>query len=403
MRTWRHELRAYDGEPRASTGWRLTKVGWRLLRRDRALAALAVLVAAVLGLVVATPLLGRALGLWDASGDRVLVRVASTVLATGLLAFLLVAFAGAVDAAVDGMPLDLREAFAEARERLGTVVAWTAIWLALWLGIVLATDAAGAPWLQAIAAPVWYAATLFVIPGIAVERLGAPPALAGSVRLFAANWRAGCAGLLGIAALTLAALMVPGAMLAHASALHAEGSASGALAFGGLLVAVVIAALALTTREAFAVLQLREALDDLPPGEYAGRRLRRRAKVGRIAGGLVAFIVVLVAMSALTRGDWETLEASSEPGANYAVLAENPDGIDLPSGAPVIYRSTKVGVVLGSHEEGGRLSVRFHVEPGIGPESAPGRFRVVDTGALGPALVLIPAPGASGGGEAQPF
>ncbi len=404
MGTWREELRPYAGEPRASTGWRLTKAGWRLLRRDRTVALLALLVGLVLGL----PFLFRALatshGPWDLGGGHLATGLAVATLITGVVTFLLVAFASAVDGAVDGLPLDLREALGDARRQLGPIVAWAAFSVLAWAAFALLAGAVSARWLTAPAAVAWYAATLFVVPAIAIEGRGALAALAESLRLFAADWRTACAGLAGIAACAAVALIAPGTMLSHAAAVHREGNGTDLpLLIGGFALLVLIVALALATREAFAVLALRAALDDLPAGEYTGRRLRRRAKAARFAGAVAAVFLALAVIGAATRGDRETLDASRAPGANFTTLAYNPDGIDLPSGAAVVYRGDKVGVVLGSHAEGGGLSVTFHVEPGIGPQTTPGSFRVVDAGVLGPTLVLIPTPGGSRGGEAQPF
>lgn len=404
MGTWREELRPYDGEPSASAGWRLAKAGWRLLRRDRTVAALTLLVALVLALPFLASALGDGLDPWDLGGGGLVTRLGVAALATGLVSFLLVALASAVDGAVDGLPLDLREALGDARRRLGAIVAWAALSVATWAALVLLADAVSASWLTAPAAVAWYAATLFVIPAIAIDGRGALAALAESLRLFAAAWRSAAAGLAGIAACAAVALIAPGTMLSHAAAVHREGNGTDLpLLIGGLALLILVAALALATREAFAVLALRAALDDLPAGEYTGRRLRRRAKVARFAGAAAVVLIALAVIGAATRGDRETLDASRAPGANYTTLASNPDGIDLPSGAAVLYRGEKVGIVLGSHEEDGELSVTFHVDPGIGPGTTPGSFRVVVVGALGPTLVLIPAAGESGGGEAQPF
>ncbi len=407
MGAWREELRSYAGEPRGGAGWRLAKTGWRLLRRDRTAATLALLVFLCFALASLTPALGNGLALWGSGSSHLARDTAISGLVLLFVSFLLVALASAVDGAVDGLPLDLREALGDARARLGAIVGWAAIALVAWVGLRLLPGADTLAWLlSTLAYVVWFAVTLFVLPAIAIERLGAVAALAESRRAFAADWRAACGGLVGIVAFAAAALIVPGTLLSHAAALNREGNGTDyPLLVGGTVLLELVLALALATREAFAVLQLRAVLDDLPAGEYAGRRLRRRAKVGRVAAGFAVLVAVLVLIGVLTKGDQKTLQTSREPGANYTSLVNNPGQIDLPSGAPVIYRGAKVGTVLGSHDDGDGLSVTFHVEPGIGPETAPGYLRVVDAGAFGPSLVLIPAPGGAGGSgsSAQPF
>lgn len=403
MADWREELRPYAGEPRGGAGWRLTKAGWRLLRRDRTLAALSLLVALTVALAYATPSVGRWLGLWGHPTGSLAWDTALSGVVLLLVSFLLVAFASAVEGAVDGLPLDLREALGDARRRLGAIVAWTAIALAAWLAIRLLSAGGVLTWLAtALVAVAWYFVTVFVLAAIAIERMGALAALAESRRTFARDWRAVCAATLGILAFLAAALILPFPMYVHARAVEIGGSGNDdPLVVAATALTVVVVTLALVTREAFAVLQLRAVLDDLPAGEYRGRRLRRRAKAGRVAAGIAIALLALFGASALVRSDRETLRTSREPGANYTAVAYNPSHVDLPAGAPVIYRGSKVGTVLGSHEEGGGLSVTFHLEPGIGPESAPGRFQVIDAGAFGPSLVLIPEPGGGGGGDSQ--
>jgi len=403
---WLEELRPYVGERRASRGWRLAKTGWRLLRTDRSLVVLSLLLAmAILGLGVLAE--HFAPGFSSSSTDPGRHLPASLLVAAlgaGVASFLLVAVASAADGALDGAPLTLAEALGDARECLGPIVGWAAISVAAWFGARLLAWALGLHWLMAPLSAAWFFATLFALPAIAIARLGVGGAAAESLHLSRAHWREVCAGLLGIFFFAGVAMLIPSGMIEHAAALDQRGSGTDyPLAIGGLVLVTVLIALAAVTREAFAVLLLRESLDDLPGPEHGARRPRRRAKVARACGALAAVIAVVVAFGALTDGDRETLDASRAPGTNFTAIVANPSGIELPDGAAVVYRGDEVGVVLGSHREGSDLSVTFHVDPGIGPERTPASLRIVDAGALGPLLVLIPAPGVPSGGQAQPF
>lgn len=398
MGVWLEELRPYAGEPRTSAGWRLAKSGWRLLRHDRTLLRLTLLLALALALPATLTLIGTGEGPWGPD-PSLLVQIAVDALAIGLATFFLVAFSSAVDSAVDGLPLEAHEALDDARQCLGPIVAWTVASAAVWTAT---HQLAGSAWPLFLVGIAWYVATLFVVPAMAIDRLGAVAAVRESWRVIRAHWREAVGGLVGLGALAGVAFFVPGAMLSHAAAIHKEGNGTDyALMAAAMVLIAVVGAVFAATKEAFAVLLMREALDDLPGREYSGRRLRRRAKVGRVLGAVALALALLVAISAINRGDRETLDAASSPGATYEIVVENPAGVDLPSGSVVFYRGSEVGVVLGSHDEEAGLSVTFHVEPGIGPDTTPGSFRIVRSRALGPMLVLIPA-ASLGGPEANP-
>jgi Family of unknown function (DUF6159) len=401
MGNWLEELRPYAGEPRTSAGWRLAKAGWRLLRRDGTLRALTLLTALALGFPYVVGILGHAASLW---GSR--PGLAVTILLDGIAivatTFLLVATAAAADAAVDGLPLRPGEALGDARQCLLPILGWAPVVLAIWVGARGAGEAVSSPWLSGAVGLALFAATLFVVPAIAVDRLGPLAAVRESLRLLGGRWRQALAGLIGIAAFALLALVVPGTLLIHASALHHEGNpVDYPLLAVGLGLIVLVAAVSAATREAFAVLLFREALEDLPGREHAGPRLRRQAKIGRLLGGVALGCALLLLVGAATRSDRRTNDAARAPGDDFTTLVSNPAGVDLPSGSAVIYRGAKIGVVLGSHSNGANLEVTLHVDPGFSPDDTPGFFRIVRSRALGPLLVLFPGP-SLGGPEAQP-
>ncbi|HVO53911.1 MAG TPA: DUF6159 family protein [Solirubrobacterales bacterium] len=394
------ELRPYAGEPRASSGWRLAKAGWRLLRRDRTLRILTVLAFLAAALPTAVGVYGSG-HLWGSAPFT--TNLAVNAVALVLLTFVLVAIASAVDGAVDGMPLEPGEALADARECLVPVLGWAAISLTLWVASWLVARTTSSLWPVVPISLAWYVVGLFVVPAIAIERVGVVEALRETLHLTGERWRQSCGGLLGIGVFTAIALIVPSTMLSRASELHRAGNGTDhLLVYSALALLFLVLTIGNVAREAFGVLLLREALDDLPGREYAGRRLRRRAKVGRVLGATALVFALLALAGAVNRDARRTLDAANSPGATYEIVVANPEHVDLPSGSAVFYRGGKVGTILGSHEEDSGLSITFHVEPGIGPESTPGSFRIVRSRALGPILVLTPSSGGSGGTEIHP-
>jgi hypothetical protein len=390
MEAWLGELRTYPGEGRASSGWRLAKAAWRLLRADRALAALVLLLATVFTAPFLAGLFVSGLGLGFGSGNFWLHLLAN-LLVIFASTFLAVAVASAADGAVDGLPLDLREALEDARDCLGPIAGWTLLSLAAWLAAGLAAKGVGGAWLLIPAALVWYLATFFVLPAIAIDRMTPGEALGESLHLARERWREALGGLFGLVVFTGLAAMPPGMMLSHAAALHSAGHGIDyPLVAGALVLLAAVFAASIAAREAFAAMLFREALGDLPGVPYAGPRLRRRTKVARVLAACVVVLVALGALSAVTGDDNQILKDSNEPGFNYTTVVPNPGGVDLPSGSIVYYRESQIGVVLGSEDEGADLRITFHVEPGFGPSQTPGSFEIVGSGGGCPCLVLIP-------------
>jgi len=389
--SWREELKPYAGEPRGSAGWRLTKASWKLAREQRTIRWLAFLLAA---LWAGDGYLGAVTGLKATGGRSIVGGVAVDAVLVLAAIFLFGAIAAAADAALDGVPLGLGEALAEARERSQPLLRWAGISLAIWIGtIVLARNLhfrPALPWIQLA----WYVAVFFVIPLAVLGDLGPRAGLRESLRLLRRRRRECFAAVLGVALLAFLAV-VPGWLVAErATAAYQEhGQRPHLLAIAGLLLFFGGLALAMATKEAFAVMLVRDEIDDLSPREYAGRRLRRRTKVLRFCGGTVAVIAVFAIAGAISKHDRHVTRESSAPGSNYTTIVPN-YGIELPSESPVLYGGRKIGEVLGSEHEGSSLRVRFHVEPGFSPRTTPAEL-TVEAMAGQAALVLKPSAGAS--------
>ena len=387
MNTWLAELRPFEGEARSSSGWRLAKAGLRLVRTDRTALSLTVLLAALWTASVAVAIFADLS--YGESGDlplRIALDAAVVIVATLLVA----GIAAAADAALDGMPLDLRDALAEARDRLQPLVWWALVSLAFWAGaILLFAEIEAFGWLLLVSL-VWSLGGLFVIPIILLAGCGPGPAVRESLGLLRRRKREVAAALLGIFTFTAIALLPAGAVINHAAALNREGGGEQhLLGFGGLGLVMIVVAFAVATKEAFAVILTREALGHLP-GQPHSRRRGRGMKVLRLAFGVVAVLAMLGAMSAATEHDRKVLSASRAPGSDFTTLVPDAASYDLPTGTPVLYENDQIGTVLGSRPDGFHLKVTFHVEPGFGPFTFPGSFHVEETaGHL--TLVLKPA------------
>jgi len=396
MDAWIAELRPYPGEGRWGTGWRLAKSAWRLVRADRALRGLALAQGLLLAVVIGGQLAVDDFRLGFDGGSLGLQLLCHALAAFGTT-FLMFALARAADARIDGLPIAPGEALAEARAELAPILGWGLISLAVSIATWLLGEASG--FASVPLGFAWYLLSAFAIPAMAFEGLAPGAALAESLRTFRWRGRSALAGLLGIAIFSGLAALVPGFMFEHAAATHnAGGGTDYPLVIAAFVLLALICSALLATREAFALILLREDLDDLPGGVYSGPRRRRRTKVLRFAGTCLAVLALLIAASAVTEEDRRINDASDAPGATYETVVRNPAGVELEEGAAVLYRQREIGTVLGSEQQGSDLRINFHVDPGYGPTETPGTFVVVgDVGALGscPCLLLVPGEGGS--------
>jgi MFS family permease len=317
--------------------------------------------------------------------------------------YILVAVSSAVDAAVDGIELEAREALADARECSGPIVGWVAIELAALIGAWLIGKALGAPWFAWVAILIAYFATLFVVPMLAVERVGPGEAIAESLRLIRERWRQALGGLLGIFFFILLGSYVGWSIIRHADALHRQGDGKQyGLAIAGIVVLTVVNTVARVTGEAFATLLLRDGLGELPGAPPWRVRRSRQARLVRGTAFVLLVFALLGGVGALTKSDRRTLQASEAPGNDFVLTLEDPQAVTIDGGAPVMYDHREVGTVLGSQLEEEKLRISFHVEPGIGPQSTPSVGQVRASAGAGPYLELLPSAG-GGASEAQPL
>lgn len=386
------ELNANAAEGRGSAGWRLAKTGWRMVRGDRTILVLVLLLAALwtIGAVV-----GLASRFKVGDGHDIVGTALLNAVALLGVTFLLGAIVAAVDAALDGARLDLRDAFDETRICARELFWLAAITLAFWLGLILLLRG-HAPALFVLADLVWLVLTSFAVPMIVIGGLSPLEALAESAGLLRRRWRESLNALVGIAFFTALACFPSAAVFVHAGALVQEtGHNQRPLAIVGMALLFAAIGLGTATREAFATLLVRDDFGDLAPRERAGPGLSRGAKARHLLAGLVATVAIVAGFSAITSHDRQILRTSSSPGSEYTAVASDPTGAPLPSGSPVVYQGRVIGQVLGSSAAAEGLRVRIHVDPGYTPTTTPGYF-LVDANGGNARLLLVSA------GEAPP-
>jgi Family of unknown function (DUF6159) len=382
-------LAPYPGEPRSAIGWRLGRASWRLTRQSGAVAL------PTLGLV-AFFTLATCIRIFAGVGfpgggfdDPWLARLLIDVPTTFAVVYFGAAMAAGAEAELDGLTLEASELVEEVRDAAGPLTAFAGLGAAAWIGIDLVADMTGAPGLAAFLSFAWSVVAFYAIPVILLQRPDPTEALAESWRLVRWHWRETIGGLFCLAIFG-GLLMLPSiAIVQHAAALNREGAdpSDGLIVLGAIATALALAFL-IAARECFAVSVYRLEVEDLPGVAFGGVAPRRRTRAFRVARGFVVVILLVVAFSALTESDRETLDAARGPGDNYAIVI-SADPESLSSGSPVLYSGRQIGVVLGAQSEAAGLKVTFHVDPGYGPSTTPGSFEVRPCGSEF-CLVLIP-------------
>ncbi len=386
MEAWLAELRPYEGEPGTSSGWRLAKSSWKLIRTQPTVRTLSLVLAVLfaaygnLSLVAHVYLAVRTFheSLWP-------LRLGAEFLALLFVNVTFIAIVAAADASLDGLRIGVSDALAEARDVVGPTAVWTVASLVYFTALAATTHSS---WLGLLAFLAWYFASFFVLPALLTDGAGAPRALAASIDLLRRRWRAALGVGLWFSTVLIFTLVLAEIPIEHAEALRQEGHEWRAFAAIGLVAILAVAAIVLAGQQIASLLILRDDFDDLRGTPWVGPRLGRGAKVLRVCGGVVVLLLMAGAVGAATKHDHKVIREAREPGANYSIVLGETG--ELPSGSPVLYEGRSIGMVLGSTEEDGGLSVRIHVEPGYDPESTPGEFHIETAGGE-PGLILEPA------------
>jgi hypothetical protein len=176
--------------------------------------------------------------------------------------FFNVALAGAAAATLDGGEPSFSDGVDVAWTRTRAIAGWAAYAVSVAIVLGFVKSIRGLRWLGAAAEIAWSFATIFVIPLIALEGVGASSARRESFQLAKENWRAESGGLGALRA----ALIVPGVLFYVAARLLADGYVH-SLATKALLMAVLLCGFAVTVvasviRQVFAVSLYRAAVTD---------------------------------------------------------------------------------------------------------------------------------------------
>lgn len=277
------------GEGRTARSWRLTRTAFTLLRRDRAMAILA-LIGAVLSIAATLAIFGLA-GWLDQPGSAGRLLLLCAVFSwpmTFVTTFLNVALAAIADARLDGRRLTLREALGVSVARIGPIAGWSL--LATGVGILLQQLAERVPvggrvasWLLGVT---WGLVTFFAIPLLALEGCSPTGSVRRSTQLIRERWGEGVGGTVLIGAWALPLLAVGGALIGLGASSNADGPARVIVIGIGVVIVTAATAVTAAVRQVFAVALYRYATAGTAGGGFAEADLRapfsaRRRLFGR--------------------------------------------------------------------------------------------------------------------------
>ena len=363
-----------ERESRLTRGSRLAKGAWRLTRRDPALIGLALIGGAVVGLAAILEVRVR----WELGGiDATPLDAPLSLLFTYATAFLAIHFAlamaAAADAGYDGNPMSMSEALAEASDRRPLVALWALVSAIFGVSALALADAIGGQFSITLFTVPWAYATAFVIPLLAIEAESPGQALRRSARLAGRRWLEELGGFLTFGFFLLGFALLGGIFFAVAVA--PAGRTGASIVFLALLIAsfLIAALLVVAAVQAFAVALLRHAsegglgvasmdnLEDPPaPNRPGGGWIAGRGALALVA---MAFLVPLAATIA-PHVDRHQREAEH---GHFQMHYPVSYGVELESGAPVVYGERVVGVVRGTELDGADVNVRFDAEPSLWP------------------------------------
>ncbi|HKT43666.1 MAG TPA: DUF6159 family protein [Gaiellaceae bacterium] len=199
--------------------------------------------------------------LYDAHGTSLLLVplvVAGLYSLSFVAVFFSVALAGTASEAVEGSEPSVGDGIDIAFDCLGAIAGWAAMSLFVGLLIGLVKSSKGLRLLGTAAQVAWSFATLFVVPLIAMEDIGAEGARRRSFQLSKENWQAESGGLVALRA----ALLIPGVIMYGDWKLLASGHVNSipgkALLLVVLLCGIAVSVAASVVRQVFAVTLYRD-------------------------------------------------------------------------------------------------------------------------------------------------
>ena len=368
----------YGKEGKIGRGWRLTKVAWTMIREDRTMLALA-----FIGIASATLFTGLIFlfgGYFSHSpgendGRMGLIALIALYPSVLVSVFFNVALASAASAAFDGERMEIGEAIRLAWGKRARIAAWSLI-TAL-VGAIISEIASrlpgGAKLVGWLAGAAWGLATIFVIPILAMDSIGALDAAKRSAGLVRQRWGEGLTGNIAIGAWAVVVAVPAGMMLGVGGAMVGRQPGAGfALVALGLIALVTITTVVAATRQVFAVALYRYAID-APIGGFSPADLenpftggkakeKRKSWILRIGVPILALFALLGILAAIFAPHRKTIEEG------YYKVSVPPAGVtSLAGGSPVVSpvgaRGLEIGTVESVSLRGAEAFVEFRIDP----------------------------------------
>lgn len=359
-------------EGKISRGWRLTQVAWKLIRTDRTMLALAFAGIASASVFVFLIFLfgGFFSASHNSSGHLSLIALVALYPSTLASVFFNVALACAASAAFDGDRLSTGEAIRMAWGKRKRIALWALI--SALVGTLIAEIAnrlpGGAKLVAWFAGAAWGLATIFVIPILAIEGVGAVDALKRSSGLVKRRWGEGISGRISIGAWAIVATIPLAVMLGIGAGLLQKHPETGVALIGLSLVGLVaVGAAVAATQQVFAVALYRYSID-APIGGFAPSDLeypfipraeKRKSWILRIGGTILALFALLIVIVAIVGPPHRHTASEGYFHLNFAT-SEAPA---LRPGAPVVFLHRQIGTVQSAQPVGSYVEIDFRVDP----------------------------------------
>jgi hypothetical protein len=388
-----------EPEGRIRRSWRLTNLAWDLVRGNRTLLALALMGIgfATVAAALVFYLSGYAEHPEHGRGQLALVGLIALYPSTLVSVFFNVALAKAAGEALEGRSITIKEALAAAARRFDQIALWSLI--STVVGLLLEQIASRLPGggriATALVGAAWALATIFVVPILALEGTDAIPSIRRSSQLVRKRWGEGIAGTLTIGFwVGVVALPVVFIFCVALGLTRRYPEVAGTIAVVGLVVLVLISAVAAALRQVFAVVLYRYAMagvaggfpvEDLEGPFYRGKS-RSKTHWRAIGYAVAAFFALLLIAAVLLP---KHQRYYSGPGYWWAYV---PPTAEVHTGMPVIYNGRRIGEVVNHYPRDGKTDVVYHVDPRFDPALNRG-FLVAVAGPPGHTFIEIrPAP-----------
>lgn len=305
------------------------------------------------------------------SGHLSLVALLALYPSTLASVFFNVALACAASAAFDGEQMSATEAVRMAYGKRGRIALWSLI--SALIGTLIAELANRLPggarlagWFLGAA---WGLATIFVIPILAMEGVGAVDAVKRSAGLVKNRWGEGLSGRISIGAWSIVAAVPLGIMLGIGVALLPRHPGAGVVLIGlGTVSLIAVFTAVSATQQVFAVALYRYAID-APIGGFSSSdleypftadptRKKRKSWILRIGGVILGLFALLIVVGLIVGPRHHT---ATEGYFHIDYTPSQASG--LSAGSPVVFQHRQIGSVISTEIDGAAVKVVFRVDP----------------------------------------